>query len=248
MAADEITVATGGFLVIHAPLATVSGGPAEFAEAARLSEKIIAEMVGIYAARTRQPAEKIRRMMDEETWLSGAEAVALGFADRVGPALAIAASIPEGTFKHPPANFLVMKGKTMAATIQELRAGCPDADDTFLLGQVEACADVPAATAAWSAKLAERVKILEAQLAGGKKAGVEPLGAGGRSAAGTAAGDGAEQFVAKVQEIKAKGVDHSTAVAYVCRRHPELHEAFVRAQNRQTPRVQDLIGERFALA
>ncbi len=136
----------------------------------------------------------------------------------------------------------------MAATIQELRAGCPGADDGYILSQLEQQADLKDAQAEWNMRLVERVKHLEGQLASaGKqtaKPGVESLGTSGRSAAASESGD----FVALVRELKRSGLGHTEAVARVCREHPDLHEAFVRSQNRQTGRVQDLIGERFALA
>src|SRR5690606_37873347 len=50
-------------------------------EAAEFLRRLDAAIAGIYAARTGQPADVLRRMMDDETFLDAAQAVELGFAD-----------------------------------------------------------------------------------------------------------------------------------------------------------------------
>ena len=47
-------------------------------------DKIRESLVATYGARTGLPAATLTNMLDVETWLTAAEAVDLGFSDRVG--------------------------------------------------------------------------------------------------------------------------------------------------------------------
>lgn len=102
MAANEIVMAQGAYLMIHNPLGVVVGEADEMREYADLLDKTKAQLVAIYAKRTNRPAEDIARLMDEETWFTPDEAIAAGFADRSTADLAIAASIDASRFTNLP--------------------------------------------------------------------------------------------------------------------------------------------------
>lgn len=81
MVGDKIRMAEGAMLMIHNPWTLAAGDAEDLHKAAAVLEKYADRLVDIYSRRTGQKAARIRELMDEETWLSGAEAIALGFAD-----------------------------------------------------------------------------------------------------------------------------------------------------------------------
>lgn len=89
MAGDEVQVAKSGFLMIHNSWALVMGNRHDLADAANLFAKFDGSMAKVYADITGIEVKKIHKMMDEETWLSGEEAVAAGFADGLLPTDAV---------------------------------------------------------------------------------------------------------------------------------------------------------------
>ncbi|WP_416046685.1 head maturation protease, ClpP-related [Cupriavidus basilensis] len=82
MAADEIEISDGGFVMIHKAWTALWGNANDLRSEADLLDKIDATLVSTYAQRTGQSAEDIAAWMDAETWLSADEAIAKGFADR----------------------------------------------------------------------------------------------------------------------------------------------------------------------
>ena len=77
---DEIEVTPNAYLMLH----NSHMDDAELSETeADLLGSLNERMVGMYATRSRQPASKIRQMMEAETFLDANQSVRLGFADRV---------------------------------------------------------------------------------------------------------------------------------------------------------------------
>lgn len=81
MAGDEVRVAKSGFLMIHNSWAMVIGNRQDLAEVIAVLEPFDAAMAAVYADRTELPVKTIEKMMEAETWLTGEDAVAKGFAD-----------------------------------------------------------------------------------------------------------------------------------------------------------------------
>lgn len=82
MAADEIEIADGGFIMIHKAWTALWGDADDLRAEADLLDKIDGTLVNTYAKRTGQAADDIAAWMAAETWLGAAEAVEKGFADR----------------------------------------------------------------------------------------------------------------------------------------------------------------------
>lgn len=83
LAFDEVEIAQGGFFMIHKAWTVGWGNADDLLATAALLEKIDASLVDTYAAETGLPKDEIAAMMSAETWLTSAEAVEKGFADRV---------------------------------------------------------------------------------------------------------------------------------------------------------------------
>jgi hypothetical protein len=143
MAAAEIIMAAGSYMMIHNPLGVTIGEADEMREYADLLDKMKGQLVNIYAARTKQPAEKIAEMMDAETWLTADEAIAAGFADRMSPEVAMAASLDPRRFNHLPPQ---LRGALEMAKEPETPAtttAATPADAVLLSSRVEKRADLP---------------------------------------------------------------------------------------------------------
>jgi len=93
MAGDEIVIAKGAFMMIHNSSIVTFGGADDLRRTADLLDSVNGTIRETYAARTKAPLDKIKDWMDAETWFTGAEAVAAGFADRLTEDMKVAASV-----------------------------------------------------------------------------------------------------------------------------------------------------------
>lgn len=83
MAADEIVMAEGAFVMIHNAWGLTIGNADEHRTQAGILDKVDAGIVADYVARTGKAESDVRAWMAAETWFTAEEAVAAGFADRV---------------------------------------------------------------------------------------------------------------------------------------------------------------------
>lgn len=86
MAGDTIQIARAGFLMIHNAWVGVAGNRLELRDVADWLEPFDRSMADIYATRAGQAFDDAMAMMDAETWMGGADAIAQGFADELLPA------------------------------------------------------------------------------------------------------------------------------------------------------------------
>lgn len=86
MAGDAIEIARAGFFMVHNAWVMAMGNRHDLKDAAEWLEPFDAAMADVYAARTGQDRKAIDKMMDNETWISGADAIGNGFADSFLPA------------------------------------------------------------------------------------------------------------------------------------------------------------------
>jgi len=85
VAALEVTIHPAAMVMIHAPGAWAEGPANAHRAAADALDKISLTYAQAYARHTGHPVETLLRWMQEETWMTADEAVALGFADLVEP-------------------------------------------------------------------------------------------------------------------------------------------------------------------
>ena len=119
MAGDRIILAENAMMMLHNAWMIAEGDRRVFAEISSTLEKADENMAATYAARSGLPVDRVRAMMDAETWLSPREAVELGFADEVQPIA------PRGA--HAGSDALRVTGQwrprgRSEAFLQELRA------------------------------------------------------------------------------------------------------------------------------
>lgn len=105
MAADELIVHPSDFIMIHNPSASKSGEAKDFEKMVSILGVIKDGIVNAYVAKTGKTKDEISKLMDEEKWMTGEDAVNMGFADKL-------ADDPVSNFSKPilNGNLLIVNG------------------------------------------------------------------------------------------------------------------------------------------
>lgn len=83
LACQEVQIPANAWMMIHGSEGCVCGNAQELRDYADMLDSVNASIINLYVARTGKTAEEITAMLEEETWMDGAKAVELGFADTV---------------------------------------------------------------------------------------------------------------------------------------------------------------------
>ena len=83
MAGDTIKMPENATLMIHNAWTYASGGAEDLRRTADELDRINDQIADIYAARTGKEKDEISALMTAETWMSGAEALNMGFVDEL---------------------------------------------------------------------------------------------------------------------------------------------------------------------
>ena len=97
---DEVVMAENSLFMIHNAWGGAMGEATEIRKTAALLDKISGEIADIYTKKTNLPYNRVKEMMDEETWLSADEAFNLGFIDSISDAIKVAAKYDVSKFKN----------------------------------------------------------------------------------------------------------------------------------------------------
>ena len=84
MAGDTIIMGNAALMMVHNPLALIAGDAAELRKEAAVLDKIADTAASVYSARSGLSMDRVRELMDAETWMDSRDAIALGFADSDG--------------------------------------------------------------------------------------------------------------------------------------------------------------------
>ena len=89
----KVIMPANALMMVHNPWTVSMGGAEQLRKDADLLDKIKGQIVGAYESKcgTKRKHDEIVAMMDAETWMDGAEAVAAGFADECGEPIKAAA-------------------------------------------------------------------------------------------------------------------------------------------------------------
>lgn len=117
LAGSEIRIATGALMMIHDASIATRGNSRELTRDAATVAKVSQSLTDIYCGVTKQNREKVRSLMEAETWLNASEAVALGFAHKIvaGQKIAACATWKAADFPGIPKAALVAAGLTASA-------------------------------------------------------------------------------------------------------------------------------------
>lgn len=104
MAASKISMCESAMMMIHNPHTFTGGDSNDLRKIADTMDKVKGSMILAYQRHTKMSAEEISALMDEEFWMTAAEACDKGFAESVLQADAVPlAAIDISKFKSVPA-------------------------------------------------------------------------------------------------------------------------------------------------
>lgn len=110
MAGDTIVMPANAMMMIHNPWTVAAGDASALRSTADAVEKMQASFVAAYAGRSGLGDEEVGKMAAAETWLTAAEAKALGLCDEIEEAVKLQASINVGAalarFRGVPQGFI----------------------------------------------------------------------------------------------------------------------------------------------
>ena len=138
MAGDEIEMPENAMMMIHNPWSFAMGDADELRATADVLDKIGNSLVGTYAARSGKDEDEIKALLDAETWMSAQEAVEMGFATKVTPALQARASFDIDRLPEAARKVYALAQEDA----EDIDPDGPDADDSSVSNEV----GVPAAT------------------------------------------------------------------------------------------------------
>jgi ATP-dependent Clp protease protease subunit len=92
MAGEDIVMREGAMMMIHNASGMTAGTKETHAKTIKVLERLDGQMAGVYAKRSGMSKSKAQALMDEETWLTGAEAVKKGLATKTDSEPAATAS------------------------------------------------------------------------------------------------------------------------------------------------------------
>ena len=93
MAGDEIVMHDGSMMMIHNASGITLGTKDDHSKSIERLDRLDSLMASVYAKRSGQKATAIKTMMDDETWMTGPEAIKAGFATKIDEAKASAPSL-----------------------------------------------------------------------------------------------------------------------------------------------------------
>ncbi|EEG9127141.1 Clp protease ClpP, partial [Escherichia coli] len=87
MVGNPVIMPENTFMMIHKPFGFTGGDAEDMRTYADLLDRVEAVLLPAYAQKTGKTTDEIAAMLADETWMSGAECLAQGFADQVTPAV-----------------------------------------------------------------------------------------------------------------------------------------------------------------
>ena len=96
MAGDRVIMPSNAMMMVHKPWSIMIGNADDFLKMAEDLEKIQGTIEETYLNKTDISKEKLKELMNAETWLSAQECLEYGFADEVEKEKQVAASIKGG--------------------------------------------------------------------------------------------------------------------------------------------------------
>ena len=91
MAADQVEMAENAFFMVHNPWSVAIGDADEMRATADLLDKMQDGITRAYVGRSGLDEQEVKDLMKAESWLTGAEALELGFVDSLGATMEAAA-------------------------------------------------------------------------------------------------------------------------------------------------------------
>jgi ATP-dependent Clp endopeptidase proteolytic subunit ClpP len=130
LAGDSLTMGEGTYLMIHNPWGVTIGDYNDHVKMAEVLEKMQGEFINIYANSSDLDKDKIKEIMDNETWMTAKEAAEFGFVDEVFEPEELAAmnfNFNKYGYAHVPGEISENAEPTKPETIRDFEAFLRDA-------------------------------------------------------------------------------------------------------------------------
>lgn len=102
MAGNRVIMPANAMLMIHDPWTIALGNAAEMRKTADVLDKFKAGLVAAYCDKSGMDQTEVERLMSEETWITAAEAVEMGFADEMEEPIVMAAQFDLSRYRNAP--------------------------------------------------------------------------------------------------------------------------------------------------
>lgn len=150
MVGNPVIMPENTFMMIHKPFGFTGGNAEDMRTYADMLDKVEAVLLPAYAQKTGKTTDEIAAMLADETWMSGAECLAHGFADQVTPAVKAMACIQSKRteeFKKMPESIrnMITPPRNSAPRVQDdepaasrtpVQAAAPVVDENSIRAQV----------------------------------------------------------------------------------------------------------------
>ncbi|HFT1199731.1 TPA: ClpP-like prohead protease/major capsid protein fusion protein, partial [Escherichia coli] len=150
MVGNPVIMPENTFMMIHKPFGFTGGDAEDMRTYADLLDKVEVVLLPAYAQKTGKTTDEIAAMLADETWMSGAECLAHGFADQVTPAVKAMACIQSKRteeFKKMPESIrnMITPPRNSAPRVQDdepaasrtpVQAAAPVVDENSIRAQV----------------------------------------------------------------------------------------------------------------
>lgn len=122
LAGKRLVMPRSALMMIHSPFIFAIGNASKLRKTAADLDVMAETMRGIYCAKTGLSAERVQKIMDDETWLTAAEAKDLGFVDEVTGAepKKSAASGALDLYRNTPAALRTLGAESALARLEGL--------------------------------------------------------------------------------------------------------------------------------
>lgn len=123
MGCDHVVMPSNALFMIHQPWTYAAGNAADLRKTADLLDKTSeASIVSAYSQKTGLPDDKIKELMDAETWMTAQEAHDLGFVDEISEEIDMAACVRGldlSGYRNAPKALFTHKSETTDDTNEE---------------------------------------------------------------------------------------------------------------------------------
>ena len=133
LGADELEISESAFFMIHNPWTMAGGEADDLRKQADVLDKIKDTIVNIYKKNSNLEESKLTALMNEETWLTGAEALEYGFADRLTEGVAIAAMASKefvNKFNNIPNGLKMAENQETVEAVEEVAIEATNVEET----------------------------------------------------------------------------------------------------------------------
>lgn len=125
LGADELHISESAFFMIHNPWSMAMGEADDMRKQADVLDKIKETILSIYEKNSTLDRERITALMDEETWLTGSEAVEYGFANQLTEGVKVAAKATTdiiNQFKNKPKELNIMANEENKSILDKIKS------------------------------------------------------------------------------------------------------------------------------